>query len=426
MMPDAMTTTAAADAEDTLVPLLRDQRVPWETLHERYGSLLELVRTLIGVVPNCDPYLEIWPPAFRTYNIMVPNFLNLPVSLFGGGAGTLGLGMYVASRVAECPYCSAHTCSFALRRGAPVEKVARALVGGGGSFTPEELATIAVARSLAKIPCELTVAERDELVRRSGADRAEWIVLGIVMMGFLNKFMDAVGVELEASTVAEVAGVLGGGWGTGKAGRELDPSAPQGPPPRADTLWTKLRVLPRIPSAVRLDLRWQQGVPGSWPAVGEHLRERTGHDFPVLSRLAHGRPARAIASMLRENLDPATTVVGLGAKVLAGVVFAAVVEDAALAADVRALAPRSSVTGAELDAVRAFAISAGAAPPGADAARRAVLLLARAASPSPAAITPEVVAACRAGSLPAAGIVEVVSWLSVLQMLHRLQSFYSE
>ncbi len=62
-----------------LVELLEQEAVPFETLHTRYGSLLELVRKLLGVVPNCDPYLEIWPPAFRTYNVMVPNLLNLPL-----------------------------------------------------------------------------------------------------------------------------------------------------------------------------------------------------------------------------------------------------------------------------------------------------------------------------------------------------------
>jgi hypothetical protein len=47
-------------------------------LEDRYGAILRLVDTVLGVVPNCDPYLEIWPPAFRTYSIMVPNLLNLP------------------------------------------------------------------------------------------------------------------------------------------------------------------------------------------------------------------------------------------------------------------------------------------------------------------------------------------------------------
>ena len=413
--------------DDTLVPLLKDHMVPWETLHERYGPLLELVSALIGVVPNCDQYLEIWEPAFRTYNIMVPNFFNLPFSIFGWGgapADVVGVGMYVASRVAECPYCSAHTCSFALRRGASAEKVAQALVGGGAPFTPGELATIAVARSLARVPCELTVAEREELTRRFSPEQAEWIVCGIVMMGFLNKFMDTIGVELESSTVAEVSTTLGADWSPGKAGKALDPAARRTPPPPADTLWTKLRIVPLMPAALRLDRRWQRGVPDAWPAVGAYLRERTGHDFPVLSRLRHGRVIQSVASMLRENLDPATTIVGLDVKVLAGVIFAEVVADRALDADARALAARHGVAEARLDEAARFARDREAAPPGRDPKTRAALLLARAASPSPAQIDADVVAACREGGLSAPAIVELVSWLSVLQMLHRLSCYF--
>ena len=419
--------TAATPVDQTLVPLLKDHMVPWVTLEERYGPLLELVRTLIGVVPNCDRYLEIWEPAFRTYNIMVPNFLNLPFSIFGFGgapADVVAMSMYVSSRTAECPYCSAHTCSFALRRGASPEKVAHALMGDGAAFSPGELATIAVARSLARIPCELTAAERDDLTRCYGPEQAEWIVLGAVMMGFLNKFMDTIGVELERSTVAEVSATMGADWTPGKAGADLDPAAATKPPPPADDLRTKLRVVPLLPAALRLDKRWQKGVPKAWPAVGEFLRATTGHDFPVLSRLRHARAIQSVASMLRENLEPTTTVIGLEVKVLAGAIFAEVVADEALAADVRALAARHGLTETQMTEARRFAKDQDAAPPCSDPKQRAALLLARAASPSPAEIDPGIVAACREAPLSAPAIVELVSWMSVLQMLHRLSSYY--
>jgi hypothetical protein len=45
--------------DDTLASLLFEHRVPWEVLNRRYGPLLELVRTLLGMVPSCDRYLEI-------------------------------------------------------------------------------------------------------------------------------------------------------------------------------------------------------------------------------------------------------------------------------------------------------------------------------------------------------------------------------
>ena len=137
-----------------LVELLEQEAVPIETLHTRYGSLLELVRKLLGVVPNCDPYLEIWPSAFRTYNVMVPNLLNLPLMVWGFGAprSTLGLAMYVSSRTAGCMYCSAHSCTFALRRGATVDEVASAL-DGVPSLSEADRAAVRVARARGRACC---------------------------------------------------------------------------------------------------------------------------------------------------------------------------------------------------------------------------------------------------------------------------------
>jgi hypothetical protein len=101
--------------------------------------------------------------------------------------------------------------------------------------------------------------------------------------------------------------------------------------------------VPLLPGALRLDARWQKGVPGGWPQVGAYLRERTGHDFPVLGQLRHRGAIRAIAFMLRENLSAQTTVLGLDVKIRCGLVFADVVADDALAGDVRALAAAHGV-----------------------------------------------------------------------------------
>ena len=60
---------AGGTSSPVLVSVLEHEAVPLTTLRERYGALLGLVNALLGVVPNCDSYLEIWPPAFRTYNV---------------------------------------------------------------------------------------------------------------------------------------------------------------------------------------------------------------------------------------------------------------------------------------------------------------------------------------------------------------------
>jgi hypothetical protein len=380
-----------------LVSLLEADAVPLETLHARYGSLLELVRKLIGVVPNCDPYLEIWPTAFRTYNVMVPNFLNLPPVLWGLGVrrDLLGLALYASSRTAACAYCSAHTCSFALRRGAETGKVAHATDDDLGGYTPVERATIVVARAMSRVPAQVGDTDRSELGAHLSVAHVEWIALGVSMMGFLNKFMDALAVPLEKETLGEVSGVLASsGWTPGK---HSDASlAATGEPPRPDSLFTRISVLRQAPAALSLDKQWTAGVPDRWPAVGQFLESRTGFSFPVLSRLSHARAVRALATMLRDNLDPAASIIGLPAKLAAGAIYADVVGDAALSAEIGRLGTATS--DARVD------------------------VLARAISPSPAQVDAAVVEACR--PLPAAAIVEVVTFVSVMQLVHRLEAFY--
>lgn len=378
-----------------LVELLQEDAVPMETLHGRYGALLQLVRKLIGVIPNCDSYLEIWPTGFRSYNVMVPNLLNLPFLIWGMGAprGTLGLALYAASRAAGCAYCSAHTCSFALRRGASAQQVATALEVNDPRHLPPDRAALSVAIAASRVPTELRDAERRELVSQLGPANAEWVVLGIAMMGFLNKFMDAVGVPLEEPTVQEVSGVIGGsGWSPGK---HLPGISAAGAPPPADSLATQLSLLRYAPKAISLDKAWTKGVPDRWPAVGEYLKSKTGHDFPVLSRLRHRRAIRAIATMLRDNLDASQSGIGLPTKLAAGLVYAETVGN--LGSDLRAL---------------------GAVP----VAEGPALVVARAIAPSPAEVGEEAIAAAR--NMKPAELVELVVWISMLQLIHRLSTFY--
>ncbi|HSU81459.1 MAG TPA: hypothetical protein VLR69_03520, partial [Thermoanaerobaculia bacterium] len=70
-------------APDTLSRSLQSSSIDLSRLRGEYGPLLELVRLVIGVVPNCDSLLAIWPTGFRSYNLLVPNLLNLPFSVWG-------------------------------------------------------------------------------------------------------------------------------------------------------------------------------------------------------------------------------------------------------------------------------------------------------------------------------------------------------
>jgi alkylhydroperoxidase family enzyme len=424
--------TTAADA--TLAQSLRPAAVDFSRLRGEYGPMLQIVRLIIGVVPNCDSYLAIWPTGFRTYNLLVPNLLNLPFSVWGFGppAVTLGLALLAASRAAQCAYCTAHTCAFTLRRGSPVEKLA-------GNLTTAERAAASVAAALAHVPCELTSEQRAELLRCFSPADAEHIVLGIALMGFLNKFMDAVGIDLEPASYKEVSQVLAPtGWTPGKhriGAEETEPDL-QARPGGRDTWLTKLAILRHVPAAVRLDRRWMRKTPRHWPAVGAYLQANTGYDFPWLAQIKSTRAVQAIATVLCDNLNASTSRLGLQRKALAGLVYASVVGNETLAREARRLASQAGfIEEGTLDAIARFASEpsdfdesavAGALAevgslPGLGEAAPA-LLLAKAVSPSPARVTAPLVAAAAAALSPEVQI-ELVVWISVQQMLHRLECF---
>src|SRR5579863_9008607 len=115
----------------------------------------------------------------------------------------------------------------------------------------------------------------------------------------------------------------------------------------------------------------------------------------MLSRLEHRRAVRAIATMIKDNFG--ASVIGLDHKLAAGLIFADTVGNAALAGELRALG----------------------AKPLADAPSQR---LAAAIAPSPARVDAAVVDACRA--LPPAAIVELVAFIALLQLLHRIGSYY--
>ena len=402
----------------TLAELIAGDRVPLDELHRRYGPVLNMVEVLIGVVPNSDAYLEIWPPGFRTYNLMVPSFLNLPPMLVGRGApkNLVGLGMYASSRAASCAYCSAHTCSFALRRGASPDAVTAT------DRTETEQAVVAIAEALSTVPHHYHSRLNDDLVTRLGRRNAEWVVMGVAMMGFLNKVRDAMGVELEAGSVADVATLIEPtGWSVGQHGWAGIERREGAAAPPADSLGTLVRVARNAPGAAKLEKRWMAGVPRDPGAIRRHVEVEGGYDEALLTTMAHAKPARALGAMLRHNLDPSQSELGLAAKALGGLVYAAAVGNAYLVRQQRALAERH---GAELDHIEAaLAADPGPGNDRLDATTRAVVTMAAAIAPSPAAVDPSVIRRV-ADTMSSAQTVELAVWVSVCQLLHRLSLYY--
>jgi AhpD family alkylhydroperoxidase len=407
---------------DTLARALAPHAVGIEELSESHRPVLATVRELLGVVPNCYPILAIWPTALRTFNLLVPNLLNLPGALVGHGApkDLVGLAMYASSRAAGCPYCIAHHCSYAIRRGADRNAIF-------GERNPVEAAVSDLADALGAVPTEVTPDHVRAVEAYLPPADVEWIALAVGLGGYLNKFMDATGIELEASAVSDVQALLRPtGWRPGKhfdvaADGDTSDDIP------VDGVATYLRVIRQAPGAVRLDRGWTRGVSGRIGPALLMLEDEVGYGFPFLASLGSPRAVRALATALRDNLDPARSRVGLETKLLAGLVYCGHVGARTLADECTllfdALLPRPDPW--LMAAVRRFAAAPAEeadVPPGLSTETAAALLLAKAAAPSPTDVSEITVAATSPGLDPQ-GIVEIVSWLSLLQVLHRLYAF---
>lgn len=427
---------------ETLAQALEPAWVSADHLEEHYKPVLEMVRELIGVVPNCNPVLEIWPTAFRTFNLLVPNLLNLPSALLGQGApkDLVGIAMYASSSAAQCPYCTAHHCSFAIRRGADRDAVL-------GDRSAVESAVADLAEAMAVVPPIVTTAHVDAVEQHLSPEEVEWIVLAVSLGGFLNKVMDSLGIPLEDTAVSDVQAMLRPkGWRPGKhlwetellEGLEQEGETLASANPAwtesdtsdsipVDGVGTYLRVIRQAPGAVRLDKQWTKGVSGRIGRALLMLEDEIGYGFPVLATLRSQRAVKALATAIRDNLDAAHSVVGLEVKLLAGLVYAGEVGSELLSSElmllIDLLIPNASP--ANLAAIRRFAnapADRSVVPKGLASKEAAALLLAKASSPSPAKVS-EITVAAVLPILAPDEIIEIISWLALLQTMHRLYSF---
>jgi hypothetical protein len=166
-------------------------------------------------------------------------------------------------------------------------------------------------------PCgRISATTSIDISLRSSLD-IEWIVLSIGMMGFLNKFMDAIGVELEAAAIEDVSTLLTPtGWKPGHQASTEVALPSRSTLPERDNLGTYFRVIQQLPSAIQIERGWTIDVPDRWPAAGDYLEKHTGYRFPLLGKLSQPRVVRALTTILRDNLDPAQTEIGLATKCL--------------------------------------------------------------------------------------------------------------
>jgi len=156
-------------------------------------------------------------------------------------------------------------------------------------------------------------------------------------------------------------------------------------------------------------------------------------DFPMINWLPSSASVRAVTTVLRDNLDMGNSMIGVANKGLVGTVFAIHAQNRRLESICRQLAK------GEPEHYSDDTIEEIASPEfqqrlesdmyieinGLDDKGHLVVALAKAMSSSPANLSPALINESTE-RLTSAEIVEVAVWISILQMLHRIDVYYGQ
>jgi uncharacterized peroxidase-related enzyme len=184
-------------------------------------ALARFFNTTLGFAPNSVLTMMRRPAIARAFTE-----LNRAVMSNHGRVGSelKRLVGHVASGVAGCRYCEAHTIRAAARfgadEGAAPERLAEVWnFRTSALFNDAERAALEFAAAAASVPGAVDAAVAAEL-RRHWDDGEIVELAGVVaLFGFLNRWNDAMATELEAPAAADGERWLAArGWSAGKHG----------------------------------------------------------------------------------------------------------------------------------------------------------------------------------------------------------------
>ncbi|MCW5612955.1 MAG: carboxymuconolactone decarboxylase family protein [Rubrivivax sp.] len=185
------------------------------------AELAAFFSTTLGFAPNSVLTMMRRPALARAFTA-----LNRAVMDNQGRVGSelKRLVGHVASRVAGCRYCEAHTIRAAARFGA-AEGAAPARLEAvwdfrtSPLFSAAERAALEFAAAAAQVPGAVTPAIAAELRRHWDEGEIVEIAGVVALFGFLNRWNDAMATELEAPAAADGERWLAAqGWQRGKHG----------------------------------------------------------------------------------------------------------------------------------------------------------------------------------------------------------------
>ena len=196
---------------------------PLPTDHDaQVEQLAQFFNTTLGFPPNSVLTMMRRPALARAFTE-----LNRAVMSSEGGAGRVSgelkrLIGHIASRVAGCRYCEAHTIRAAARFGSQAAVAPKRLTEvwnfrSSPLFTAAERAALEYAAAAASVPGAVTPEIGTELRRHWDDGEIVEITGVIALFGFLNRWNDAMATELEAPAAADgMRWLAPQGWTAGK------------------------------------------------------------------------------------------------------------------------------------------------------------------------------------------------------------------
>ncbi|CAM9837574.1 unnamed protein product, partial [Sphacelaria rigidula] len=219
-------------------------------------------------------------------------------------------------RAYGCSYCSAHCAALGtIWKGDSVflhkNKQAMADEPSPGVFSAKELAVIRICKKAGKVPCKLNVNDIADMAAVLSAREQESVINILALFGFLNRFMDTIGMTLEMEQIKMgKEHLVESGW---KAENVYDPEADvelmeddkveaekRERRKRNEGFFSFIRMLF---GAKQEDSVLMEQIPSSFSAVEKRCREVAGFVPYYVTKPIHGNARMALswAFLLRLN-----------------------------------------------------------------------------------------------------------------------------
>jgi hypothetical protein len=247
----------------------------------------------------------------------------------------------------------------------------------------------------------------------------EWLVEAASLFGLLNKLTDGLNIPLETSTYQETIDIMDTNYTLGRAaagmieGESTAAKAKRQPPPPTDD-WTNIIAimfhgLRPESGAMWFERKMLRGIPSSAGECGVYLQERCGCSFSsVLHWIQHDRFRRAIVYVIGRNF--VSDNLPLKLKVQVGLGYCDILQNAVVEGALKEVLTSVEKERAHHD--KSIEVEA------------LILKVGKALSFAPTRVTPEMVKSLHSSeNVTPAMIVELVTFLAVLQTLHRITSF---